>query len=129
MELRDLRYFAVIAEHGSVRRAAEALNLSQPGLSKSLRRLEQELRTKLVARTAKGVELTAVGSVLAAQIGRLQLSFEDVRARPPSSVRGEQDICVSARVLRMPICCPRRTPCSRKKHPTLRFLLRLQTMT
>ena len=78
MELRDLRYFAVIAEHGSVRRAAEALNLSQPGLSKSLRRLEQELRTKLVARTAKGVELTAVGSVLAAQIGRLQLSFEDV---------------------------------------------------
>ena len=78
MELRDLRYFAAIAEHRSVRRAAEELNLSQPGLSKSLRRLEQELRTKLVARTAKGVELTAVGSVLAAHIGRLELSFEDV---------------------------------------------------
>ena len=78
MELRDLRYFAVIAEHRSVRRAAEELNLSQPGLSKSLRRLEQELRTKLVARTAKGVELTAVGSVLAAHVRGLQLSFDDV---------------------------------------------------
>jgi DNA-binding transcriptional LysR family regulator len=78
MELRDLRYFAVIAERRSVRRAAEELNISQPGLSKSLRRLEQELQTKLVARTAKGIELTAVGSVLAAHVRRLQLSFEDV---------------------------------------------------
>lgn len=78
MELRDLRYFAAIAEHRSVRRAAEALNLSQPGLSKSLRRLEQELGTKLVARTPKGVELTAVGSVLTTHVRRLQLGFEDV---------------------------------------------------
>lgn len=78
MDLRDLRYFAAIAEHRSVRRAAEALNLSQPGLSKSLRRLEDELRTKLVARTAKGVELTAVGSVLAGHVRQLQLNFEDV---------------------------------------------------
>lgn len=78
MELRDLRYFAAIAEHRSVRRAAEELNLSQPGLSKSLRRLEQEMRTKLVSRTPKGVELTAVGSILAAHVNRLQLGFEDV---------------------------------------------------
>jgi len=78
MELRDLGYFAAIAEHRSLRRAAEALDLSQPGLSKSLRRLEQELRTKLVARTPKGVALTAVGSALAAHVGRLQLTFEDV---------------------------------------------------
>lgn len=78
MELRDLRYFAAIAEHRSVRRAAAELNLSQPGLSKSLRRLEQELGTKLVARTPKGVDLTAVGSVLAMHVRRLQLGFEDV---------------------------------------------------
>ncbi len=78
MELRDLRYFAAIAEHRSIRRAAEELNLSQPGLSKSLRRLEQEMRTKLVSRTPRGVELTAVGSVLATHVRRLQLGFEDV---------------------------------------------------
>lgn len=78
MELRDIGYFAAIAEHRSLRRAAEALDLSQPGLSKSLRRLEQELGTKLVTRTPKGVELTTVGVALAARARRLQLSFEDV---------------------------------------------------
>lgn len=86
MELRDLRYFAAIAAHLSVRRAAEELNLSQPGLSKSLRRLEHELQTKLVARTPKGVELTSVGSVLAAHVRRLQLGFEDV-AREAAALR------------------------------------------
>ena len=40
MELRDIEYFGVIAEHGNLARAAEALGLSQPALSKSLRRLE-----------------------------------------------------------------------------------------
>jgi len=78
MELRDLQYFSAIAEHKSVRRAAEALDLSQPGLSKSLRRLETELRAKLVARTPKGVDLTAVGTALLARVRRLHLAFEDV---------------------------------------------------
>ena len=78
MELRDLQYFSAIAEHKSVRRAAEALDLSQPGLSKSLRRLETELRAKLVARTPKGVDLTAVGTALLARVHRLHLTFEDV---------------------------------------------------
>ena len=40
MELRDLEYFVVVAEHGQLGRAAELLGLSQPALSKSLRRLE-----------------------------------------------------------------------------------------
>ena len=64
MELRDIEYFAVIAEHGHLGRAADVLGLSQPALSKSLRRLEQALQVKLVKRTPKGVELSAEGSVL-----------------------------------------------------------------
>jgi len=87
MELRDLGYFAAIAEHRSLRRAAEALDLSQPGLSKSLRRLEQAVGAKLVARTPKGVELTTVGAALAAQVGRLQLTFADV-AREAADLGG-----------------------------------------
>ena len=78
MQLRDLEYFSAIAEHRSVRRAADTLGMSQPGLSKSLRRLETELRAKLVARTPKGVDLTAVGAALLAQVRRLHLTFEDV---------------------------------------------------
>jgi DNA-binding transcriptional LysR family regulator len=77
-QLRDVEYFAAIAEHGQVQRAAKALGLSQPALSKSLRRLEQALNAKLLKRTPKGVELTSVGSALLAQVSKLRLSLSDV---------------------------------------------------
>ncbi len=76
--LRDVEYFAAIAEHGQVQRAAEALGLSQPALSISLRRLEQSMQTKLLKRTPQGVELTSVGKALLARFGKLRLSVEDV---------------------------------------------------
>jgi DNA-binding transcriptional LysR family regulator len=78
VELRDLEYFAAIAETGNLGRAAELLNLSQPALSRSLRRLEQATRSKIVARTPKGVELTAAGTALLASIGKLRLAQDEV---------------------------------------------------
>ncbi len=78
MELRDLEYFSVVAEHGNLGRAAEVLGLSQPALSKCLRRLEKTLQTKLVARTPKGVELTAEGNALLSHVRPLRLSLQDV---------------------------------------------------
>jgi DNA-binding transcriptional LysR family regulator len=78
LELRDIEYFAVVAKHKSIGRAAEALDMSQSALSKSLRRLEQALRAKIVQRTTKGVELTAVGSALLAKINHLRLSMDDI---------------------------------------------------
>ena len=79
MELRDIEYFAVVAEHGNVRRASETLELSPPALSKSLRRLEKALQAKLVTRTPKGVELTPVGAALFAQVRRIRLTLDDVQ--------------------------------------------------
>ncbi len=78
MLLRDIEYFAVLAEHGHVGRAAEALGLSQPALSVSLRRLEQSMNTKLCKRTPKGIELTDVGRVLLSQVRRLRQAHEDI---------------------------------------------------
>src|SRR5690349_3706904 len=78
MELRDLEYFAVIAQHRNLGRAAEELGLSQPALSKSLRRLEEAVDAKLVARTPKGVELTLEGDTLLAHVSRLRLSLRDI---------------------------------------------------
>ena len=77
-QLRDIEYFSVVAEHGNVGRAAEALDLSQPALSKSLRRLEKSMQAKLVKRTSKGIELTSVGAALFSQVRRLRLSLDDV---------------------------------------------------
>jgi DNA-binding transcriptional LysR family regulator len=79
MEWRDIEYFAIVAEHGHLGRAANALRLSQPALSKSLRRLEQDLQVKLVKRTPKGIALTAEGSVLLLRVRDLRLSLQDLR--------------------------------------------------
>lgn len=78
LELRDIEYFAVVADRGNVGRAAEELGLSQPALSKSLRRLERAVGAKLVKRTPKGVDLTSVGSALFARARGLRLSLDDM---------------------------------------------------
>src|SRR6185436_7335895 len=78
MNLRDLQYFAVVAKHRHLGRAAASLGLSQPALSMSLRRLERFMQTKLVKRTPKGVDLTAPGEVVYAHASRLRLSIEDI---------------------------------------------------
>src|SRR5262245_17909513 len=77
-QLRDVEYFAAIAEHGQVQRAATALGLTQPALSKSLRRLETAMNAKLLKRTPKGVELTSVGEALLARVHKVRLSVDDM---------------------------------------------------
>ena len=76
--MRDIEYFAVVAEHGHLSRAADALDLGQPALSKSLRRLEQAAGARLFARTSKGVELTPAGAALLSRVRRLRLAVDDV---------------------------------------------------
>ena len=78
MELRDVEYFAVIAEHSHLGRAARVLGISQPALSKSLGRLEAAVGAKLVRRTSKGVELTVEGATLQRRVVELRLSLQSV---------------------------------------------------
>src|SRR4029077_14752659 len=78
MDIRDIDSFAVIAQHGHLGRAAEALGLGQPALSLSLRRLEKSAQAKLVKRTPKGVELTVVGAALLSHVRRLRLARDDL---------------------------------------------------
>jgi LysR family transcriptional regulator, hca operon transcriptional activator len=62
MELRHLRYFAAVADAGSIKLAADGLlHTAQPSLSRQMRDLEQEVGVALLARSARGVELTAAG--------------------------------------------------------------------
>lgn len=88
MELRDLEYFVVVAEHGNLGRAAEALRLSPPALSKSLGRLEGALQVKLFQRNAKGMELTAEGSLLLLRARELRQSLRNVAQEVSDVSRG-----------------------------------------
>lgn len=63
MELRHLRYFVAVAEAENVSRAALKLHVSQPGISRQIRDLEDEIGFQLLERSAKSVRLTAAGKV------------------------------------------------------------------
>ncbi|PZR10431.1 MAG: LysR family transcriptional regulator [Archangium gephyra] len=61
MSLTQLRYFVAVAEEGSVTRAAAKCFVSQPPMSRQLKALEDELSTRLFARSVKGMELSEEG--------------------------------------------------------------------
>ena len=61
LDIRLLRYFAVVAEENNMRRAADRLYMSQPPLSRHIRQLEERLGVTLFVRHTKGLTLTADG--------------------------------------------------------------------
>lgn len=64
MEMRQLRQFIAVVEHANVRRAADAIYLSQPALTKSIKNLEEELGVQLFARGPRGMTPTIYGEIL-----------------------------------------------------------------
>lgn len=79
MDVRQLRYFLGIVEHGSLSRAAEALRVAQPALSLHLKRLEEEFDCQLVVRTARGVVPTEAGQRLAQRAAGVMDSISALR--------------------------------------------------
>lgn len=66
MDLKQLEYFVRVAELGSFTRAALALNIAQPALSRQVRLLEVELRQNLLIRNGRGALPTEAGKLLLA---------------------------------------------------------------
>ena len=76
MELRHLRYFVAVAEAENVSRAALKLHVSQPGISRQIRNLEEEIGFQLLERSAKAVRLTAAGKVFLTEAREVLLRAE-----------------------------------------------------
>lgn len=80
MELRQLRYFCAIAKHGSFSKAAGQVFVAQSALSHQLAQLEDELGTRLLHRSRRGVELTEAGRVFLAHATAILRQVDDARA-------------------------------------------------
>jgi DNA-binding transcriptional LysR family regulator len=81
LDLRLVRYFTVVAEHRHFGRAADALRVAQPSLSRQIRHLEQQLGARLLDRTPQGSRLTEAGEVFLPLARALLRSADQAAAR------------------------------------------------
>jgi DNA-binding transcriptional LysR family regulator len=89
-EIWQLRYFAAVAERLHFGRAAQALHISQPPLSRAIRGLEQTLGVTLFARTRRRVELTPEGARLLEETRRTLSQLERTALELRGMAAGEQ---------------------------------------
>jgi DNA-binding transcriptional LysR family regulator len=87
LDLRLVRCFAVVAEHRHFGRAAVVLHLTQPSLSRQIRRLEQQLGARLLDRTPQGSRLTEAGEVFLPLAKTLLRSAAQAAARTRAAAR------------------------------------------
>lgn len=104
MDIRVLRYFLTVAREESFSRAANALYLSQPTLSRQIREMEEELGVQLLVRTNRNVRLTQEGQRLrrrAQEIVDLMDKTQEEFASPEGEVTGEIAIgCGETQIMR-----------------------------
>ncbi|MFK8111421.1 MAG: LysR family transcriptional regulator [Rubripirellula sp.] len=80
MDMEQLANFLSLSELKNFTRAAERLNISQPALSRSIQRLEEELGQPLFDRKPRSVELTDVGLLFQNRAEQILLIVEDTKA-------------------------------------------------
>jgi DNA-binding transcriptional LysR family regulator len=92
METRDLEYILAVATHGGIGRAADALGISQPALTKAVQRVEAQAGLPLFERTANGMAATYAGTRFLERARRIQLEYEDGIKEMLGIRTGEQGI-------------------------------------
>ncbi len=123
MEFRHLRSFQVLAEHGHFGRAARALHLSQPALTKQVRQLEEEIGGPLFVQGRHGAQLTSAGVLFRGEVDRLLLQADRVLDRVQRAARGEVGELRLGFGVTTRLLVPRLVSRFRKTHPQVHVTL------
>ena len=94
IELRHLRYFRSVVESSSFGRAAEALELTQPALSRQIRDLENAVGVPLLERATRGVSATPAGESFFRSTRRILDEADTLPAEAQRAKRGTAARCV-----------------------------------
>ena len=80
MEIRELNYFLAVAREQSISKAAEALYITQPSLSRQMRHLEEEVGKPLFLRGSRRITLTEAGTLLKKRAEEILALYDKTRA-------------------------------------------------
>jgi DNA-binding transcriptional LysR family regulator len=97
LDLTKLRAFVTLAEYLHFGRAADALHLTQPGLSRQIQTLERQLGVRLLERDHRNVALTEAGTQLLEDAGPLLMAVQATRQRVARAARGSRRLIVGFR--------------------------------
>ena len=128
VSLRQLRSFVAVAESQSFSRAADALALTQPAVSRNVTELEQVMGLRLLHRTTREVELTDAGRLLLGNVTRVLedldaclLEIQGLATQRKGRVKVASSPTLSAHLL--PQCIAR----SKQQGVTIKLLDRIQS--
>lgn len=96
LELEQLRQLVAFAEYGTLSKAAEALHVSQPSLSRTMQALEEELQAGLFTRRKNRITLNETGQVAVEQARRVLLTAEELTERVRLAERSGQSVALGA---------------------------------
>ena len=122
--LDALRNFVLIVEHGTFTEAARHAHLSQPALTASIRRLEEQLGARLLHRGRRGARPTAAGDALLPSARAALAAVEEGRRavlEVEELVRGE--VRIGAGATACTYLLPPTLAAFRREHPGIRFFL------
>ncbi|MFI5729523.1 LysR family transcriptional regulator [Kribbella sp. NPDC051587] len=122
MDLQVLRYFTVVAEERHLGRAAARLHMTQPPLSRAMRRLEEELGVTLFDRVRTGVEPTAAGRVLHERAAALLDQADTIQAQVRRAA-GEPRLAVGSLADTLDLVGGRLVTAFREVHPQVEVVL------
>lgn len=124
MNLRDLQYLVVVADHLHFGKAARACNVSQPTLSMQLKKLEEQLGVQFFERTNKSVMLTPIGRQIVGQARRILEEAEQIKVLAKAAGNPlAGDLRMGVFPTLAPYLLPSLVPKIRTRFPDLNLLL------